>query len=205
MNYAYLRVSTSKQDLDSQKSLIEEYSKQNNILIDKFIEVEISSKKSLESRKIDTLKSTLKKNDTLVVIELSRLGRNILEILSLVKELKQKGIKLIFIRQPELNTSSNNAINDLILSIYSYVAQTERELISQRTKEALKVKKDNGVVLGRTTGTFTGSVLDSKKELIMERLNNKVSISKIALELNTTKQNLSKYIERHNLKHQSIK
>ena len=111
-----------------------------------------------------------------------------------------KGIKLIFIRQPELNTSSNNAINDLILSIYSYVAQTERELISQRTKEALKVKKEAGIVLGRKTGTFTGSVLDSKKELIMERLNNKVSISKIALELNTTKQNLSKYIERHNLK-----
>lgn len=200
MIYAYIRVSTNKQDLLSQKSLIEQYSNENNLRIDSFFEIEISSKKSLESRRIEELKNTLKKNDTLIVIELSRLGRNLIEILTLVKELKSKGVKLIFIRQPELNTTSNNAINDLILSIYGYMAQTERELISQRTKEALKVKKDNGIKLGRTKGDFKGSVLDESKEIIIERLKNNVSISKIAIELNTSKQNLSKYIERHNLK-----
>lgn len=200
MIYAYVRVSTNKQDLLSQKSLIEQYSNDNNLRIDSFIEIEISSKKSLELRRIEELKSILKKNDTLIVIELSRLGRNILEILTLVKDLRAKGVKLIFTRQPELNSTSNNAINDLMLSIYSYVAQTERELISQRTKEALKVKKDNGIKLGRQIGDFKGSVLDESKEIIIERLKNNVSISKIAIELNTSKQNLSKYIERHNLK-----
>ncbi len=200
MIYAYVRVSTNKQDLLSQKSLIEQYSNDNNLRIDSFIEIEISSKKSLELRRIEELKNTLKKNDTLIVIELSRLGRNILEILTLVKDLRAKGVKLIFTRQPELNSTSNNAINDLMLSIYSYVAQTERELISQRTKEALKVKKDNGIKLGRQIGDFKGSVLDESKDIIVERLKNNVSISKIAIELSTTKQNLSKYIERHNLK-----
>lgn len=200
MIYAYVRVSTNKQDLLIQKSLIEEYSIQNNIKIDSFIEIEVSSKKSLEARRIEELKNTLKKNDTLVVIELSRLGRNLIEILTLVKELRNRGIKLIFIRQPELNTTSNKAIDDLMLSIYGYVAQTERELISQRTKEALKVKKESGMKLGRNKGDFKGSILDSSLEIIKERLKNNISISKIAIELNTTKQNLSKYIERHNLK-----
>lgn len=198
MIYSYIRVSTDKQSLSDQKSLISEYCHQNNIKVDEFIEIEISSRKSIEQRQLGKL-DVLKKGDTLICIELSRLGRNLLEILTMVKDLKSRQVNVIFIRQPELNTSSNNALNDLILSIYGYIAQTERELISQRTKEALSVKKQQGIILGRKKGYFTGSELDSRIDIIREDLKSGLSVNKIALKIGTSRQNLTKYIERHNI------
>lgn len=163
---AYSRISTDKQDLEKQKHLIYEYAVKNKLIIDEFIEIEASARKDAKTRKIDELLEKLNKGDTLLVAELSRLGRNMLETLNTINTLSEKGIKIIFIRQPELSTTGSHG--KLLLAIYSYFAETEREFISVRTKQGLKAAKDKGQLLGRPKGSKNRKqrLLDPHKELI---------------------------------------
>ncbi|KAB0612164.1 recombinase family protein [Campylobacter hyointestinalis] len=153
MTIAYIRVSTNKQDLNAQKLQIFEYCKSQNIVIDEIISLEISSTKSQEKRKIQELKSKLKAGDMLLVTEISRLGRNMLEIINIVLEFTKNGVKLCFLRQMELN-NFNNPTFKLILSIYAYLAEIERDFISQRTKAGLHNAKAKGKILGRPKNSF---------------------------------------------------
>ena len=102
-----------------------------------------------KKRLIDTIFDKLKSDDTLICTELSRLGRNMLEILNLIQRFNDNNIKLIFVNQPELSTNQNNALSSLLLAIYGYFAQTEREIISERTKQGLAAAKASGKQLGR--------------------------------------------------------
>jgi DNA invertase Pin-like site-specific DNA recombinase len=147
----YIRVSKDDQDLDKQRHLLLEYSQRHKLLIDAFIEVEISSRKNQRERRITELVDRLQAGDLLLVAELSRLGRNMLETLNIIHELTQKGVKMIFIRQPELSTTGPHT--QLLLAIYSYFAQTEREFISLRTKQGLAAAKAQGAHLGRPKGS----------------------------------------------------
>lgn len=117
--YAYLRISTDKQDNDKQEFLVLEYAQKNKIIIDEILRVEMSSRKSEEARRITELKAKLNKDDVLITAELSRLGRAMLEVMKLVLELDEKGVKLIFIRQPELSTF-DSAHKKFILAVYAY-------------------------------------------------------------------------------------
>ena len=130
---AYTRISTDQQDLEKQRHLLLEYAQKKSWLINEFIEVAISSRKNTKLRKIDELLEKLEKGDVLLVAELSRLGRNMLETLNIINTLSEKGIKIVFIRQPELSTTATHA--KLLLAIYSYFAESEREYISMRTKQ----------------------------------------------------------------------
>ena len=96
---AYLRISTNKQDLDNQRLAIWDYAYKNKIEIDSFIEIQISAKKNTRERKIDELLTELKENDTLLVTELSRLGRSLGQIIRIVDELIKRKIKLISIKE----------------------------------------------------------------------------------------------------------
>ncbi|ADN08224.1 recombinase family protein [Sulfurimonas autotrophica] len=178
MILGYIRVSTDKQDNQKQKHLILEYAHSNSLKINDFIEVEISSRKSEKLRKITELKDRLQKDDTLIVAELSRLGRNMMDVMNLIQELSDKGIKLIFIRQPELSTF-NSAHNKLLLAIYSYFAESEREFISMRTKQGLAAAKASGKKLGRKPGQKVKSKYDPYLEKIKEMLLKDVSITSI--------------------------
>ena len=112
---AYTRISTDQQDLEKQKHLLLDYAQKKSWLIDEFIEVAISSRKNTKLRKIDELLEKLKKGDVLLVAELSRLGRNMLETLNIINTLSEKKIKIVFVRQPELSTTGNHA--KLLLAI----------------------------------------------------------------------------------------
>lgn len=186
-NIAYIRVSTNKQDLDTQKLEILDYCHQNKIQIDEFIIVEMSSKKSQEKRKIVELKEKLQSGDLLISTELSRLGRSMLETITLVLELAEKGIQLIFIRQPEL-TTFNNATSKLILTIYAYVAETERDFISQRTKAGLENARAKGKSLGRPKNSLS-SDWDKDIDKIKKLINNGLPLKSIwiVLEYNKTR------------------
>ncbi len=118
----YIRVSTEQQDLDKQRHLLLDYAHQQQININDFIEVEISSRKTQRERRITEIIERLQSGDMLVVAELSRLGRNMLETLNLINTLYEKGVQLVFVRQPELSTNASHA--QLLLAIYSYFAQT---------------------------------------------------------------------------------
>jgi DNA invertase Pin-like site-specific DNA recombinase len=162
----YIRVSTDKQDLEKQKHILYDYAHKNKLIIDEFVEVEISSSKTQKERKIEELLTKLEQGDTLLVAELSRLGRNMLEVLGIVGKLNDKQIKIIFIRQPELSLVGSQT--KLLLAIYSYIAETEKDFVSLRTKQALKALQEKGVKLGRPKGSSNkrGKKLDPYKDEI---------------------------------------
>ena len=114
---AYCRISTNQQDLEKQKHLLLGFAQKNQWMIHEFIEAEVSSQKNQQQRKIDILLKKLDRGDRLLVAELSRLGRNMLETLNIINTLTEKEIKIVFVRQPELST--NNHHSKLLLAIYS--------------------------------------------------------------------------------------
>ena len=147
----YIRVSMDTQDLEKQRHLLLEHAQQNRLIIDEFVEVEVSSQKTPEERKIDLLLSRLNAGDQLLVAELSRLGRNMLETLNIINALSEQGIKITFVRQPELSTTGSHA--KLLLAIYSYFAEAERDYISLRTKQGFAATRANDQQLGRPKGS----------------------------------------------------
>lgn len=177
MTIAYIRASSNKQDLQTQKLQIMEYCKAHKISVDEFIGLEISSKKSQEKRKIKELELKLQSDDLLLTTEISRLGRNMLEVINLVLRLTQKGVKLCFLRQSELNNFNNPAFK-LILSVYAYLAEAEREFISQRTKAGLNNARAKGKLLGRPKNSLNSNY-DKDKEQIEKLLRNGKSIKQV--------------------------
>src|SRR5689334_14117337 len=105
----YIRVSKDDQDVEKQRHLLLSYSQQHKILIDEFIDVEMSSRKSQDVRRISEVKEILKSGDLLLVAELSRLGRNMLETLNLIHDFAESGVQINFVRQPELSTTGPQA------------------------------------------------------------------------------------------------
>lgn len=196
---AYIRVSTDKQSLENQKHKILEYAYQNKIKIDDFIQIEISSRKNQKDRLLDDVFLRLKDDDTLIVTELSRLGRNMLEILNLIERFNKSNIKLVFVNQPELSTA-NNALSKLLLSIYGYFAETEREIISERTKQGLAVAKAKGKKLGRQKGQQVTSKYDKFKDKIIELYILGLSVQRIVDYIGIgTQASLSTYIKTRNI------
>lgn len=180
MIIGYIRVSTDKQNLENQKHKILSYAHDNKFQINEFVQIAISAKKEAKKRKIEELFAKLKKDDTLICTELSRLGRNMLEILNLIERFNNAQIKLVFVNQPELSTNQNNALSSLLLAIYGYFAQTEREIISERTKQGLAAAKASGKKLGRPKGAKAKvRVLDPYNLEILEYLNMNLSQSSI--------------------------
>ena len=135
MVIGYLRVSSEKQDLQQQEHLLLKYAQQQEIHIDEFIKVEISSRRKMEERRIDELMKRLGEGDVLLVAELSRLGRNMFEVINIINQMSENGVAISFVRQPELSTGVPQ--RKLLLAIYSYFAETERDFISMRTKQGL--------------------------------------------------------------------
>jgi DNA invertase Pin-like site-specific DNA recombinase len=177
----YVRVSTDQQDVEKQKHLLLEHAQANRLLIDEFVRAEVSSRKSAKERRIDELLSRLEEGDVLLVAELSRLGRNMLQTLNIINELSELGIQISFVRQPELSTTGPHT--KLLMAIYSYFAETEREYISLRTKQGLAAARAKGKKLGRPKGSRNKErVLDPHRDQILEYLQmglNLASVMKI--------------------------
>ncbi len=180
----YLRISSSEQDLMKQEHLLYSFAKNNHLIIDDFISVTISSTKSQHDRKINKIFENLTKGDILIVAELSRLGRNMLEVLNIIERINNSGIILKFVRQPELSTDSPHT--RLLLAIYGYFAQTEREFISLRTKQGLIAARSTGKKLGRPNGSRNknGRKLDNYQNQIKELLKLGLSINGISKIIN---------------------
>lgn len=179
MIYAYVRVSTDKQSLDNQRYEILNFADQKKFQIDKWIEETISGLKSVKDRSLGELLKNLTKNDVLIVSELSRLGRNLMEVMSILHDCMEKDVKVFTLKEGyELGKNINSKI---LAFAFSLSAEIERNLISQRTKEALARKKAEGKKLGRPVGSHNKLVkLSGKEEIIKELLDKKISVSAIA-------------------------
>ena len=180
MILGYIRVSTELQNTEVQKTELLEYAQKNKFIIDEFISVEASSRKTQEKRKIELLKEKLKSCDTLIVTELSRLARSMIEILNLIEYFKENNITVIFTKQPELSTNKDNALGSLLYSIYGYFAQTERELISERVKGGIANARKQGKQIGRKKGSTGISNFDPFEDRKIELRALGLSYSKIA-------------------------
>ena len=166
----YCRISSSVQDLQVQKQLLLEYAQRNRMIIDEFIESETSSRLTTKERRIDELIEKLQKDSILLVAELSRLARNMVQALTIINQLTENGVKIIFIRQPELSTNSPHG--KLLMAIYGYFAEAEREFISLRTKSGLATARAKGQLLGRPRGAknLKGSPFDDHWNDILKHL-----------------------------------
>jgi DNA invertase Pin-like site-specific DNA recombinase len=174
----YIRISTDKQDLDKQRHLLLEHARKERLIIDEFIEVEVSSRQDKAERRIDELQAKLQEGDTLLVAELSRLGREMLQVLNIINDLSAKGVKITFVRQPELSTTGSHG--KLLLAVYSYFAEAEREFISMRVKQGLAAARAKGVKLGRPKGSRNKKrVLDPYRDDILAYLQKEVDLATV--------------------------
>ncbi|MCP4358342.1 MAG: recombinase family protein [Chloroflexi bacterium] len=179
----YIRVSSDKQNLQKQEHLLLRYAQQHDLQVSEFINIEISSRRGTKERRIDELLDRLNEGDVLLVAELSRLGRNMFEVINIINQLSENGVEVIFVRQPELSTVGPQ--RKLLLAIYSYFAEAEREFISMRTKQGLAAAKASGKKLGRPKGSRDKErVLDPHREQIKEYLELGLSLSRIRTVVN---------------------
>ena len=196
---AYLRASTDKQDLDHQKLELLEFCRRKSMSVDEFVEITISSRQPTKQRRIDDLVDKLVETDTLIVTELSRLGRSTTEVISLVNALVKRNIRVIVIKQ-NLDISTEDMNSKVTLTLFSLFAELERDLISLRTKEALASKKRQGQILGKPKGTIQKSKFDQNINKIKELLGYGLSVRKIANVLGYTNHiALNTYIKKRNI------
>ena len=198
MIYGYIRVSTDKQTVENQRFEIMNFANGTNIKIDKWIEETISGNMAVEKRKLGALLKKLNKGDILISSEISRLGRNLMMIMSILNICMQKGIHVWTIKD---NYRMGNDINSKVLAFaFGLSAEIERNLISQRTKEALARKKNEGAVLGRPKGSkSTRTKLSGKEERIKEMLQEGISKSAIARRMKVSRITLLTFIKKNGL------
>jgi DNA invertase Pin-like site-specific DNA recombinase len=198
---AYIRTSTDKQDLNNQKLEIFEYAKKNDLQVNDFIEMSISSRKSTKERRIDEMLSTMIDADTLIVTELSRLGRSTAEVIGLVNELLKRQVRVIVIKQ-QLDIRQHDMTSKVMITLFSLFSELERDLISLRTKEALASKKRQGIKLGKPKGTIQKSKFDKDIDKIKELLDLGLSVRKIASYLGYSNHiGLNNYINKRNIRY----
>jgi DNA invertase Pin-like site-specific DNA recombinase len=175
--------------------------RQNRSLsIDEFMEITVSSRQTKKQRRIDDLMDKLVQADTLIVTELSRLGRSTAEVISLVNALIQRNIRVIVTKQ-NLDISTHDMNSKISLTLFSLFAELERDLISLRTKEALASKKREGQILGKPKGTIQKSKFDKEIDKIKELLGYGLSVRKIAIILGYTNHiSLNTFIKKRKLK-----
>jgi DNA invertase Pin-like site-specific DNA recombinase len=179
MIYAYIRISTDTQTVKNQKYEILQFIDEKRIHIDQWIEESISGTKKITERKLGPLLKKMQESDLLIVTELSRLGRNLMEVMSILHYCMEHQIKVFTTKE---RYELGNNINSKVLAFaFSLSAEIERNMISQRTKEALARRKSEGIILGRPKGSLSKlTKLTGKEDSITELLSKKISVSAIA-------------------------
>lgn len=194
MIYGYTRVSTEKQALENQTFEIRRFVEQNNIYIDKWVTETISGTKDFEERKLGKLIKKLKKGDILVCSEISRLGRNLLQIMTILNICMQKEVQVWTIKDGY--RLGADITSKVLAFAFALSAEIERNLISQRTKEALAVRKAKGYPIGRKQGSKNKTYkLQGKEKVIRQLLAGGYSRNKIAKKLKVSFSTLDLFIK----------
>lgn len=195
MIYGYIRVSSDKQTVENQRFEISNFCEKNSLTIDVWVEETISGMTRVDNRKLGKLLKKMKKGDVLICSELSRLGRNLLMIMGVLNECMNRDIQVWTIKD---NYRLGSDINSKVLAFaFGLSAEIERNLISQRTKEALARKKAEGVVLGRPKGSKSAKTkLTGQEKQIKELLEKKVSYSAIGRILGVHRLTVSSFVKK---------
>lgn len=196
MVYGYIRVSSDKQTVENQRFEINKFCKRQGIKVEGWIEETISGTKAYNKRELGKLLKRVVKGDLIICAELSRLGRNLFMIMEILGICMTKECRVWTIKD---NYRLGDDIQSKVLAFaFGLSAEIERNLISQRTKEALARKKAEGVTLGRPKGKKNAPnkyKLHGKETLIRELLNAEVSKRKIAKLCKVDRNTLDRYIK----------
>jgi putative DNA-invertase from lambdoid prophage Rac len=199
MIYAYIRVSTDRQSTENQRFEILKYASERRLHIDTWIEETISATKQLSQRQLGTLLARLQADDVLIVTELSRLGRSLLEVMSILHALMEMEATVLTTKE---GYEVGNTITAKVLAFaVALSAEIERTMISSRTKEALARKKSEGKRLGRPKGSFAKvTKLTGKEQAIRELLDKRVSYAALARIFGVHRGTVTSFVRRHGLK-----
>lgn len=199
MNYGYIRVSSDKQTVENQKYEIKRFAEQEGIKIDGWISETISGTKNYDKRKLGKLLRNVQSGDLIICSEISRLGRSLFMIMEILNICMSKDCRVWTVKD---GYRLGEDIQSKVLAFaFGLSAEIERNLISQRTKEALARKRSEGIVLGRPVGSTKPEhyKLFGKDEMICQLLalgNSKTSVAKI---LKVHRNTLNNYIAKNNL------
>ena len=196
MNYGYIRVSSDKQTVENQRYEIINFCKREGLTIDGWIEETVSGTKNYDKRELGTLLDQVQKNDLIICSELSRLGRSLFMIMEILNHCMNKECRVWTIKD---GYRLGDDIQSKVLAFaFGISAEIERNLISQRTKEALARKKAEGVILGRPRGRKSSKLkLSGKEDYIMELREQGVSITNIAKIYKVNRNTVSSFIHNH--------
>lgn len=195
MIYGYIRVSSDKQTVENQRFEINKFANAQGLTIDGWIEETISGTKNYDKRKLGMLLKRVKKDDLIICAELSRLGRNLFMIMEILHICMNKECRVWTIKD---NYRLGDDIQSEVLAFaFGLSAEIERNLISQRTKEALARLKSEGIKLGRRVGSRNkelNATCLANHEYIIEAIQSNVSIPTIAKNIHVAKGTLYRYL-----------
>lgn len=197
--WGYVRVSADHQTTENQKLAIFEYANSKLIPISEWIGIKSSPRRSTKERRIDELLAQLQEEDTVIVAELSKLGRSVGQIAILVDELLKKKVKVICLKENITLNGRTDIQTKVMITMFSLFAGIERDLISERTKEGLAKARIMGKLLGRPKGTIGKSKLDGKEKEIKEYLAKKVNRANIARIYEVSFPTIENFIKSRNL------
>ena len=192
MVYGYIRVSTDHQTTENQRFEILKFCEKQEITIDCSIEETISATTDLNKRKLGRLIKRIQKDDMIIASELSRLGRNLLQIMSILHHCMDIGAQIWTIKD---NYRLGSDITSKVLAFaFGLSAEIERNLISQRTKEALARIRAEGKRIGRPKGSANVKKLSGREKYILQKLEEGYSRYEIAKRLRVHRDTLARFI-----------
>lgn len=196
MNYGYIRVSSDKQTVENQRFEISRFCEENNLHIDGWIEETISGTTPYNKRRLGKLLRHIHRGDIIICSEISRLGRNLFMIMDILNHCMQRGCRLWTIK--DHYRLGDNIEAKVLAFAFGLSAEIERQLISQRTKEALARKRAEGVHLGRPYGSqsFQQLLPHKYRNRIQQMLAEGRTISHIARKLHMSPGTIKRYLER---------
>ena len=192
---ASLRVSTRSQDLSKQKLAILDYAQKQQLVVDRFIELQLSSRRVRHRESIERLLLDLAEGDRLLVSELSRLGRSLGQVIQIVDTLVHRKIRFTAIKENIHFEGKQDLQTKVMIGLFGLFAEVERDLISERTKEGLASARAQGKMIGRPKGLPGKSKLDGKENDLREMLSKGVSLSSIAKILGVSRTAVYHFIE----------
>jgi DNA invertase Pin-like site-specific DNA recombinase len=193
-NYAYIRVSTDRQDLDNQRHGVIEYAKQHGLEPMTFFDDTVTGKKNWRDRDLGKLLEQAQKGDVLLVAEISRLARSTLQVLEILQHAAEKEIAVHVVKNRMVMDGSLHA--RITATVLGLAAEIEREFISARTTEALARRKAQGLPLGRPKGrTNDERKLDKRRDEIKDLLQKGVHKTSIARIIGCSPNTLYEWME----------
>ena len=195
MIYAYIRVSTDKQTVENQRFEIEKFCEQRGMKIDKWVSETVSGTKTANARRLGALLKKMKRGDTLICSEISRLGRRLMEVMSILNTLMTRQVVVLTVK--EKYELGNNIQSQILAFAFGLSAQIERDLISQRTKEGLARRKAEGQKLGRAFGSRNSRYkLTGKEDTIRSMLEAGASKAAVCRRFHCTYITLERHLKR---------